>query len=190
MARALLTGAELSRAGVANLDGAARPAALPNGEDVNLSIESRNELPVQPGWMLPELSFDALRERAGCLAERRLIIAVLEDAIMCYQKYMFARGAHERRIFDQAESWLMRRDPNGRSHDSFSFEFICDALGLDPEGLREQLRKWRLEGVEVEQPYVSSRQRCRWRAVYREPCKKKPASRRLRMARAVAAACG
>jgi hypothetical protein len=144
---------------------------------VNLIVESASELPVSQGWILPELSFEALRERAGNLAERRLIIAVLEDAVMCYQKYMRAKSAHDRRIFDQAESWLMCREANPGSVDRFSFEFICDALGLDCEGLRHQLRRWRNEQGPELQTFVSSRQRCRWRAVYREPAKHRITSR-------------
>jgi hypothetical protein len=140
------------------------------GELVNLTtLENRTELSITAGAVLPELSFDALRERWGHLAERKLIIAVLEDAIMCYQKYMFAKSAQDRRIFDQAENWLMRRDRRGRKDDSFSFDFICDALGLDPDTLREELRRWKQ--VKEAGPFVSSRQRCRWRAVYREPYK-------------------
>jgi hypothetical protein len=144
---------------------------------VNLIAEKRNELPVQPGWILPELSFDALRERAGTLPERRLIIAVLEDAVMCYEKYMFARAAHDRRTFDQAESWFMRRGASS-DDESFSFEFICDALGLDPDGIRGQLRSWRLRRAPLaSETFVSSRQRCRWRAVYREPYKERRVER-------------
>jgi hypothetical protein len=118
-----------------------------------------------------ELSFDALREKAGALAERRLVVAVLEDAVICYQRYLFANRAHEKRIFEQAETWLMRRDGTSVTDGCFSFEYICDALGLDSEGLRWQLRRWREQQIEDEAPFVSSRQRCRWRAVYREPYK-------------------
>jgi hypothetical protein len=137
---------------------------------VNPIIENRSELPAKPWGILPELSFDALRERAGSLAERRLIIAVLEDAVMCYQKYMRSTARHDRRVFDQAETWLMRRDPDA-SCDRFSFEFICDALGLESDSLRQQLRRWRDQETRRRAPFVSSRQRCRWRAVYREPVK-------------------
>jgi hypothetical protein len=133
------------------------------------TIENRTELSISIASPLPELSFEALRERWGHLAERKLIIAVLEDAIMCYQKYMFAKSAQDRRVFDQAENWLMRRDRSGRKHDCFSFEFICDALGLDPATLREELRRWKEVKRPVKGPFLSSRQRCRWRAVYREP---------------------
>jgi len=130
-------------------------------------VEERQDLSIgNTGWSLPELSFDSMREHLGYVAERKLIIAVLEDAIMCYQKYMFAKTAQERRIFDQAELWLMRRDRKGGGEESFSFEFICDALGLNADALREELRRWRQRDAE---PFVSSRQRCRWRAVYREP---------------------
>jgi len=93
---------------------------------------------------------------------------------MCYQKYMHARAAHDRRTFDQAEAWLMRRGYAADDDDSFSFEFICDGLGLDPDGIREQLRQWRQRSAPVAtQPFISSRQRCRWRAVYRAPYKQR-----------------
>ena len=106
---------------------------------------------------------------------------------MCYQKYMFASAAHERRTFDQAESWVMRRN-SAIDDDSFSFEFICDALGLDPDGIRGQLRAWRLRSAPVaSESFISSRQRCRWRAVYREPYKQRTVEERRPQARLVAA---
>ena len=118
-------------------------------------------------YTLAELSFDALQEKAGELAERKLIIAVLEDAIVCYQRYLFAVSGEDKRVFDQAEAWLMR-DSGKANRAPFSFDYICDALGLDKLALRQQLRLWCSKQIDSRDPYVSSRQRCRWRAVHRE----------------------
>jgi hypothetical protein len=126
-----------------------------------------------PDGFCPSCRLRHFANAAGIWAERRLIIAVLEDAVMCYQKYMCAKNSQERRLFDQAEAWLMRRDRFARTGDSFSFEFICDTLGLDAEGLRERFRRWRHEQELLGSQFVSSRQRCRWRAVYREPYKER-----------------
>lgn len=74
--------------------------------------------------------------------ERLLMLAVLEDAVRCYQKYARGRGAERRAQFDEVCGWL---DSTDRSS-LFSFETICDTLGLDPDYVRGGLHVWRERG--------------------------------------------
>ena len=63
------------------------------------------------------------------------------------------------------------REPAAGTVTPFSFGYICDALGLDARALRRQLHGWRerqRRAGDAEEPFTSSKQRCRWRAVHRE----------------------
>jgi hypothetical protein len=93
---------------------------------------------LEPDVVLPAQFFRTLRGREAHGGERRLIIAVLEDAIHCYQKNLCATDNRGRRLFRDAESWVMSVDRNL----PFAFENICEFLGLDAEYLRQGLRHW------------------------------------------------
>lgn len=70
--------------------------------------------------------------------EQRLMLAVLEDAIVCLQKNARATSNHGRRMFREAGSWI-------RSNSQawpFSFVSICETLNLDPSYLRDGLLAW------------------------------------------------
>ncbi len=71
--------------------------------------------------------------------EKRLMLAVLEDAVACFQKFVFAESRRKRILFNETEDWI--RNENN-SH-VFSFENICGALKLDPTYVREGLRRWK-----------------------------------------------
>jgi nitrite reductase/ring-hydroxylating ferredoxin subunit len=101
------------------------------------SNERREEL-LQPDVMLPAQFFRALRGREAHGGERRLIIAVLEDAINCFQKNLFAGDNRSRRLFHDAENWVMSTDRGS----PFAFENICEFLSLDAEYIRQGLCRW------------------------------------------------
>lgn len=89
----------------------------------------------QPQVILPEV-FDTLRRQPT--PETRLMIAILEEAINCFQKYCLAEHDSGQRLFREADEWLMRNQIDW----AFSFESICDTLGLDPSYVRYGLRQW------------------------------------------------
>src|SRR5262245_1616329 len=79
---------------------------------------------------------DRAARRAAPLAcgERRLMLAVLEDAL---RTVVSARLGRSSDAWVRAElRWFMSED---RSH-PFAFEVICDVLDLDAGWLRRQLR--------------------------------------------------
>jgi hypothetical protein len=63
--------------------------------------------------------------------ERRLIAAVLEDAIDCFQRHRSATRPRLRRLFDDAEAWILSMEQQ-----PFSFIYICHVLGFDADWLR------------------------------------------------------
>jgi hypothetical protein len=92
----------------------------------------------EPDVILPVQFFAAQRGKAVLGGERRLIVAVLDDAISCFQKNLSARDSRGRRLFREAEAWLMSRDREL----PFAFENICDFLGLNPDYIRMGVRRW------------------------------------------------
>lgn len=87
------------------------------------------------------------REAPSKTGEHQLLIAVLEDAIHCFQKHMHARKKTERRLFEEAERWIMAEDDArvvraGDEPVAFSFENVCDLLGIDADYLRSGLQHW------------------------------------------------
>jgi hypothetical protein len=66
---------------------------------------------------------------------RALMIAILEDAVLCIDRGRRRRHPQTRRLAAEAETWV-RSD--GREW-LFSFANICDVLGIDPEAVRVRL---------------------------------------------------
>ena len=104
------------------------------GELTDLCVEDV----AQPEAILPQQFFSECWESAAVEGERRLLVAVLEDALHCFQKYAFAVDARSQRLFREAEEWFMQPDTGA----AFTFEYICETRGLDPESVRASLRRW------------------------------------------------
>ena len=96
----------------------------------------------EPDTLLPE-QFFSLLGRSPLQGEKRLLLAMLEDAVHCFQTYLLARKPHERRLFQEAEDWIDSRD----SQWFFSFENICEIIGIHPGRLRDALKQWKTDQI-------------------------------------------
>ncbi len=94
---------------------------------------------LQPDVVLPTQFFQSLRTKGQFDGERRLMIAVLEDAVNCFMKQLHATDPKARQLFLEAEEWISAEDRTW----FFAFENVCDTLDLNPDYLREGLFKWR-----------------------------------------------
>jgi hypothetical protein len=81
--------------------------------------------------------FDVFRNSERLVPEKALVLAVLEDAIHCFQQYSVARDRAGKQKFSEAENWIMRQ---GRDW-VFTFDNVCELLGLDPQYVRRGLRE-------------------------------------------------
>jgi len=70
---------------------------------------------------------------------KRLMLAILEDAITTFQKTATATSRNRRRAFLEVDQWLQDRRTDGL----FSFEEICCTLGISASSLRRALGEWR-----------------------------------------------
>ena len=93
----------------------------------------------QPDVLLSEEYLENHRRQLHLEPEKRLMFAVLEDAVACYQKYIDSRRPREKTLFNETEEWIFSKD----NPDCFSFESICEHLGIDPDYFRKGLQTWK-----------------------------------------------
>jgi hypothetical protein len=96
------------------------------------------------GGLLERLSKKDTRER-----EEKLMLAVLENAIEYFQKYVHAKDERGKKLFQEAEEWISDKGSDWL----YSFENICEVLGLHPDYMRQGLLCWketRLKGRSIQ----------------------------------------
>ena len=103
------------------------------------AVDERFGVIFQPDTLLPSQFFDRVRRRTEHDGERRLMIAVLEDAVDVFRKQAGARDPRGEQLFQEAETWI--EDPDRTW--LFSFQNICDVLDIDADYLRRGLRLWK-----------------------------------------------
>jgi hypothetical protein len=90
----------------------------------------------EPDFLVPVQFFDLTRRRSMLDGETRLVFAVLEDAVRCYVKTGSSSRRSDREQFDEVQRWF---HAESGSRSPFSFEYVCDVLGIEPAALRERL---------------------------------------------------
>lgn len=98
----------------------------------------------QPDVLLPVQYLENLCRRTHLDPERKLMLTVLEDTILCYQKFLLARDRKGKAMFREAEAWIWEEEREW----PFSFASICEVLGLDPYYVRQGLLRWREKRLE------------------------------------------
>ena len=94
---------------------------------------------IEPDMLVSAQYFENLRSKTLLEPEKRLMLAVLEDAINCFQDNVLAQSGTRKRLFEEAEEWILARDRGW----SFSFENICQVCGINPEYVRQGLLRWK-----------------------------------------------
>jgi hypothetical protein len=92
-----------------------------------------------PDVVTPEQFYDGRRDDSEIRPVKRLMLAVLEDALRCFQNNATAVGGIRKRLFKEAEEWLCGSGGQG----PFSFDTVCETLGIEPQFLRRGLIDWR-----------------------------------------------
>jgi hypothetical protein len=102
-------------------------------------IDEQKSVGLEPETVLPSQFFDRVQIDASLQPEKRLMLAVLEDAVGTFQKYATANTRRARRLFTEAEEWFSSEETQW----PFAFVNVCQALGLEPLYLRAGLQRWR-----------------------------------------------
>src|SRR5215813_9204368 len=96
---------------------------------------------LQPDVCVPEDYRWTHRRKLPLQPEAALMLAVLEEAIFTFQKFAFSDSLRGKNSFREADWWIRAED----NHWPFSFNNICDLLGLDPAWIRMGLSRWKEE---------------------------------------------
>jgi hypothetical protein len=91
----------------------------------------------QPDFLLSAQYFGNLRKTL-LEPEKKLMFAILEDAISCYQSNLTAQSVRGKRFFEETKNWIVAVGSDW----IFSFENVCEALGLNPQYVRQGLLRW------------------------------------------------
>lgn len=102
-------------------------------------VDERAMMIFQPDVLIDAQFQASQRRRFHLEPERVLMLAVLQDAVGCFQEHIAARCKRKQAMHSDAAEWISSTD---RSY-PFSFENICDALGFDPGYMREGLARWK-----------------------------------------------
>src|SRR4029450_3292999 len=76
----------------------------------------------EPNTLVFAQYFENLRSKTLLEPEKRLMLAVLEDAINCFQDNLLAQSGKRKRLFEETEEWILAGDRDW----FFSFENICE----------------------------------------------------------------
>src|SRR5258706_7767103 len=96
--------------------------------------------------ILISAQFRATYERKFHLdPERTLLLAVLQDAIVCFQEFLFATSKKKQALFVEAEEWIFDEDKSYL----YSFENVCELLGFEASYMRQGLSRWKETALEA-----------------------------------------
>ena len=101
-----------------------------------MRLDPSVDLELEPESILPAQFF---RRTAAASPERRLMLAVLERALLDLRSSTKGRTRRMGRLADEAAAWFAADDEAWPC----SFPRICHALGLDAAAIRSRLACWR-----------------------------------------------
>ena len=104
-----------------------------------LNIEEKIISMFEPDTLVSAQYLENLRRKTVLEPEKRLVLAVLEDAINCFQVNVMAQSGRAKKLFNDSEDWIMGRDDDW----IFSFVSVCELLRFNPEYVRQGLLWWK-----------------------------------------------
>ena len=105
----------------------------------NATVEDKVTSLFQPDVLISAQYLATTRSKTQREPEQRLMLAVLEDAVWCFQNGLRSKDKRKRGLSRDAEEWLT--DDNGDR--LFSFNEICELLGLEAKYIRKHLLRWK-----------------------------------------------
>ena len=105
------------------------------------SQDKQENLPLsfEPDILLAAQYFEKFQKKAYLDPEKTLMLAVLEDAIFCFQNHISSREPLGKALFHEVEDWILDEENDY----IYSFRNSCEVLGLDSHYLRSGLLRWK-----------------------------------------------
>jgi len=121
-------------------------------EDFQLSPDTTVERFVGLNQILPCQYFDVSGGHR-LTGEQRLMLALLADALNVYQQGVLSRNTRKRLLFIDAERWITA---SAASRHAFSFDTVCDALGINSSMLRRRMLAWKHQLRRNAEPHAAT----------------------------------
>ena len=108
-------------------------------EPMNARLDDRALAIFQVDTLLRDQYLATFKRKILLSPEKTLMLAILQDAVVCFQDYAGAQEKRKRQLFLESEEWILSED----SYYLFSFENVCASLGFDAGYLRRGLMSWK-----------------------------------------------
>ena len=102
-------------------------------------VEEQASSVLEADLIVPSQFFDRIKAERSAQPEKRLMLAVMEDAIATFQKSVPGATRRQRRLLRETEEWIGSADNTW----PFSFENICAALDIEADYLRKGIKRWK-----------------------------------------------
>ncbi len=125
-------------------------------DDAVMRIESTTDTAgdeLRADAVMPAQFYPARRGTAEVEPIMRLMGGILADAVRTFQRNFEAKNPIKRQEFREARFWIFHDKTDG----PFSFEDVCDALGIDPRRLRTLILTWEKNKRPGEKPRMIRR---------------------------------
>ncbi len=109
--------------------------------DTDIIAEDSSSLVLESDVILPSQFFERIKTQPSVQPEKRLMLAVMEDAVATFHKSLPGGTRRQRRLLKEVEQWFASADVTW----PFSFQNICAALNLDADYLRLGLDRWKAQ---------------------------------------------
>jgi hypothetical protein len=119
--------------------GGRAPFWLTAPERSNVPVAEKAMAVFQPDILIDSQFQSTYRRRFHLDPERVLMLAVLQDAVVCFQENLVSTCKRRQVMHVEAEEWILNEDKSYL----FSFENVCEALGYDAGYMREGLLRWK-----------------------------------------------
>jgi len=110
-------------------------------EHGHINVDEKIASLFEPDTLLSAQYFENFRRKISLEPEKRLMLAVLQDAVNCFQDNILAQSGTKRRLFEEAQEWIFEENNDW----IFSFANICEVFGLHPQYVRQGLLRWKRE---------------------------------------------
>jgi hypothetical protein len=117
------------------------------------SIQDTGRL-FEPDALLPAQFYAISKNNQYREPERRLMVAILEDAVVCLLIDLNRCNFRQRKQYEEAKDWVTTDE---ESDWIFSFRNICEVLGMDPSYLRRGLIRQTMTGRKRSRNAMSGR---------------------------------
>ncbi len=99
---------------------------------------------------IQDLSSAVERKDLSSSPHNRLMLAILEEALVTFQRGLNSDKAERRRQFYEVDHWVGSADTDW----PFSFENICSCLMIDPNYIRSGLHKMKEKAYLRSEPHI------------------------------------